>query len=85
MTVVPGGRCASRNATPAIGELATTSLSTTTVPGATAEAILRYLERHPEYAAGQGGARRFLTTGKPGPQNGLVATFWGDPLRFEAA
>ena len=54
-------------------------------PGATAEAIQRYLERHPEYAAGSGGERRFLTTGQPGPQNGLVGTFWGAPLRFEAA
>ena len=53
-------------------------------PAATAEAVLRYLDRHPEYAPGKGRARRFLTTGKPGPQNGLVATFWGAPLRFEA-
>ena len=34
--------------------------------------------------AGTGGVRRFLTTGEPGLQNGLVATFWGAPLRFEA-
>ncbi len=54
-------------------------------PGATAEAIQRYMERHPEYAAGSGGERRFLTTGRPGPQNGLVGSFWGAPLRFEAA
>ena len=32
-----------------------------------------------------GGARRFLTTGKPGAQHSLVETFWGGPLSFEAA
>ena len=54
-------------------------------PGATADAIERYLAAHPEYDPGTGGARRFLTTGTPGLQNGLVETFWGAPLRFEAA
>src|SRR3990167_6253594 len=54
-------------------------------PGATAEALGRYMERHPEYVAGGTGRRRFLTTGTPGPQNGLVATFWGGPLVLEAA
>ena len=54
-------------------------------PGATADAIERYLAAHPEYDPGTGGTRRFLTTGTPGMQNGLVETFWGAPLRFEAA
>jgi len=54
-------------------------------PGATADAIERYLVRHPEFDPGRGGARRFLTTGHPGPQNGLVSRFWGAPLVFEAA
>ena len=54
-------------------------------PGAVAAAIVRYLERHPEYDAGGSGQRRFITTGQPGQQNGLVETFWGAPLRFEAA
>jgi glutamate racemase len=54
-------------------------------PGATADAIERYLARHPEYDPGHGGARRFLTTGRPGQQNGLVEAFWGGPLHFEAA
>src|SRR5580658_5574449 len=54
-------------------------------PGATAEAIERYLSHHPEYDPGRSGARRFLTTGQPGQQNGLVEAFWGGPLRFEAA
>jgi glutamate racemase len=53
--------------------------------GATAEAIARYLERHPEYDAGQGGGRRFLTTGRPGPQNGQAERFWGAPLVFDRA
>jgi glutamate racemase len=54
-------------------------------PGATADAIERYLVRHPEYVAGDSGSRRFLTTGAPGPQNGLAERFWGSPLTFEAA
>ncbi len=54
-------------------------------PDATADALARYFERHPEYVTGSTGRRRFLTTGTPGEQNGLVATFWGAPLRFEAA
>ena len=54
-------------------------------PDATAAAVERYLARHPEYVAGDSGARRFLTTGRPGPQNGLAARFWGETLKFEAA
>lgn len=54
-------------------------------PSAVVESIGRYLERHPEYPAGAGGTRRFLTTGEPGKQNALVETFWGGPLRFEQA
>jgi glutamate racemase len=54
-------------------------------PDATADAIERYLTRHPEFDPGHGGARRFLTTGQPGLQNGLVSRFWGAPLVFEAA
>ena len=54
-------------------------------PDATADSIERYLERHPEYGPGHTGLRRFLTTGAPGRQNGLVSTFWGGPLDFEAA
>jgi hypothetical protein len=29
--------------------------------------------------------RRFLTTGEPAVQNGMVERFWGSPLTFEAA
>jgi glutamate racemase len=54
-------------------------------PVATANAIERYLARHPEYQPGSGGGRRFLTTGQTGPQNALVEAFWGGPLSFEAA
>lgn len=54
-------------------------------PQATAAALARYLERHSEFAPGEGGARRFLTTGRPGPQHGLVEAFWGGPVVFEAA
>ena len=54
-------------------------------PAATATAVALYLQRHGEYRAGASGSRRFLTTGRPGLQNGLVERFWGEPLSFEAA
>ncbi|KRA65846.1 glutamate racemase [Caulobacter sp. Root655] len=54
-------------------------------PQATADALELYFQRHPELNPGTGGGRTFLTTGAPGPQNGLVESFWGGPLRFEAA
>ncbi|KSB88314.1 glutamate racemase [Caulobacter vibrioides] len=54
-------------------------------PASTADSLERYLERHPEYDPGTGGGRAFLTTGQPGPQNGLVQSFWGGPLVFEKA
>ena len=54
-------------------------------PQATADALARYFERHQEFAAGSGGTRRFLTTGTPGAQSGLVEAFWGAPLSFEGA
>lgn len=54
-------------------------------PDATADALERYLARHPEYRTGEGGGRRFLTTGAPGQQHSLVETFWGAPLSFEPA
>jgi glutamate racemase len=52
-------------------------------PGATADALARYLQRHTEFDTGSGGTRRFLTTGKPGAQSALVEAFWGGPLSFE--
>ncbi len=52
-------------------------------PTAVADALSRYVERHPEFVTGSTGARRFLTTGAPGVQSGLVEAFWGAPLRFE--
>ena len=54
-------------------------------PQATADALERYFERHPQFTAGGGGKRRFLTTGTPGAQHSLVETFWGAPLTFEPA
>ncbi len=54
-------------------------------PDATADAIESYLKRHPEYDPGSGGGRKFLTTGRPGVQNGLVERFWGSRLTFDAA
>jgi glutamate racemase len=52
-------------------------------PDATAAAVALYLDRHPEYDPGHGGARRFFTTGGAGRQNGLAERFWGEPLTFE--
>ena len=54
-------------------------------PDTTADAIALYLQRHPEYDPGRSGGRQFLTTGRPGPQNGLVETFWGAALQFDGA
>ncbi len=54
-------------------------------PAATADALETYLAKHPDYRAGDGGLRRFITTGKPGAQHKLVETFWGGPLSFEGA
>lgn len=54
-------------------------------PTAVADALERYFVRHPEYAVGKTGQRRFLTTGDPTAQRGLVETFWGGPVRFERA
>ena len=54
-------------------------------PAAVADAMARYLARHPEYDPGESGGRRFLTTGEPKAQNGHAETFWGAPVRFEAA
>ena len=54
-------------------------------PEATADALARYLARHPEFDPGQRAIRRFLTTGRPGAQHSLVETFWGGPLSFESA
>src|ERR1700761_9041086 len=54
-------------------------------PGATADALERYLKAHPEYDPGSSGERRFLTTGEPGPQNGIISAFWGETVVFESA
>ena len=54
-------------------------------PQATADALARYFERHPEFDPGDGATRRFLTTGRPGAQSALVEAFWGEPLSFERA
>ncbi|HEY8573667.1 glutamate racemase [Phenylobacterium sp.] len=54
-------------------------------PEATADALQRYFERHPEFSPGTGAVRRFLTTGQPGAQHSLVEAFWGGPLSFEKA
>ena len=52
-------------------------------PGATADALERYLQRHPAYAEGGSGLRTFLTTGTPGAQHAMAEAFWGAPLSFD--
>lgn len=49
-------------------------------PSAVAHALDLYLARHPEYAVGQNGRRRFLTTGTPRDISGLV----GEDIALEA-
>ena len=54
-------------------------------PTAVADALERYVARHPELALGASARRDFLTTAAPGKQNGLVASFWGSEVMFLAA
>jgi glutamate racemase len=54
-------------------------------PTAVADALVRYVARHPEFVLGSSGRRDFLTTASPGKQNGLVASFWGAEVMFLAA
>ena len=54
-------------------------------PTAVADALDRYLQRHPDYDLGSSGRRAFLTSGRTGPQSDLVNQFWGAPLTFDAA
>ncbi|MFP1130177.1 glutamate racemase [Asticcacaulis sp. W401b] len=54
-------------------------------PSSVADALERYVARHPDYQIGTSGLRRFLTTGEPGPQSRIVEAFWGAPVTFEAA
>jgi glutamate racemase len=52
-------------------------------PASTAEALQRYLQRHPEYGIGSSGLRRFLTTGAGGRCNEMCEAFWGGAIDFE--
>ena len=54
-------------------------------PEATAEALARYLTRHPEFDPGTSASRSFMTTGRPGAQHSMVEAFWGGPLSFQMA
>ena len=54
-------------------------------PTAVASSLELYLARRPEYPPGTRGERRFLTTGEPRPHQAHAASFWGSPVRFEAA
>ena len=54
-------------------------------PQATARALKSYLNRHPEYDAGNGGRRIFLSTGFPAEALPLIERFWGEKLVFRQA
>ncbi len=54
-------------------------------PDAAAAAVALYLSRHPEYDPGELASHTFITTGRPGLQNGVAERFWGGPLHFDAA
>ena len=54
-------------------------------PQATARALRFYLDRHPEYDAGNAGQRMFLSTGFSAEALPLIERFWGDKLPFRQA
>lgn len=54
-------------------------------PETTAAALVPYLQKHPEYAVGQNGKRRFLSTGYSPDALELIEKFWGAPLAFDRA
>ncbi len=54
-------------------------------PEATAGALKSYLNRHPEYDAGNAGRRIFLSTGFSAEALPLIERFWGEKLVFEQA
>jgi len=54
-------------------------------PEATARALKFYLDRHPEYDAGNAGRRMFLSTGFSGEALPLIERFWGGKLPFRQA
>jgi len=54
-------------------------------PETTAAALIPYLQKHPEYAVGRSGKRRFLSTGYAPDALQLIEKFWGSPLAFDRA
>ena len=54
-------------------------------PEATARALKFYLDRHPEYGAGNAGRRMFLSTGFSSEALPLIEKFWGGKLPFRQA
>jgi len=54
-------------------------------PQATSQALKSYLNRHPEYDAGNAGRRIFLSTGFSAEALPLIERFWGEELDFRQA
>jgi len=56
-------------------------------PGIVADSLADYLARHDRFAAqaGEGGVRRFLTTGDPARVSAFASRFFGAEVRFEKA
>jgi glutamate racemase len=51
-------------------------------PEATAQALITYLARHPEFDNSTAGRRQFISTGFSAEAMPLVERFWGSPLPF---
>jgi glutamate racemase len=54
-------------------------------PETVANALVPYLQKHPEYITSQNGTRRFLSTGYAPDALQLIEKFWGEKIDFDRA
>lgn len=54
-------------------------------PETVANALVPYLQKHPEYKTSQNGTRRFLSTGYAPDALQLIEKFWGEKIDFDRA
>lgn len=52
-------------------------------PETVANALVPYLQKHPEYKTSQNGTRRFLSTGYAPDALQLIEKFWGEKIDFD--
>lgn len=52
-------------------------------PAITAQSLVAYLARHPEFSATSGSSRSFLTTGTPAVASRLASKFYGRSVTFQ--